>query len=336
MILNLDMMKSIKLIITLLTLTILFVASCSDEDNKPLPTRATAAGFSVLKTAAIENKTQNFQIDVSQTQVFTTESGVQVVINGSCLSHNGNSITGTAELKIIELFKSGDLLTTNKPTMGVMDNGDKSLLISGGAFFINATQAGTQLQLDCPIQLIVPTNLTGQADNDMTLWKGIGLGDCDLPIVCDNIVWEELENEDVEVVNGDSNETFYVSDFGEFGWTNVDRFYNDTRPKTTLLVDVPNGFDSTNSSVYIYYNGEPNALGELDTYLEDQQLFSEHYGQIPIGLECHIVFASEDNGDWLYAIKSTTITDGDIITISDADLNTASASELETLINGLP
>jgi len=102
------------------------------------------------------------------------------------------------------------------------------------------------------------------------------------------------------------------------------------------LVDVPNGFDNTNSNVYIYYDGEPNALGELDTYLGEQQLFSEHYGQIAIGLACHIVFASEDNGDWLYAIKPATIVDGGIITISDADLNTASASELETLINGLP
>jgi len=329
-------MKNVKLITSLLAIAMSFLVSCSKDENN-LKVRATFTEFKALKAASIESKTQNFQLDVNQTEVFTTESGVQFVINGNCLSNNGAPITGTVDIKIIELFKSGDMVTTNKPTMGKMENGDKALLISGGELFVNATHGNVQLQLDCPIQVLVPTSLTGQVDNEMILWKGIGIDeDCDLPEVCDNIVWEEIENEEVEILNGDNGETFYVSDFGEFGWTNVDRFYNDPRPKTTLLVDVPSGFNNTNSSVYIYYNGEPNALGELDTYLEEQQLFSEHYGQIPIGLECHIVFVSEDNGNWLYAIKPVTIASGDIITISDVDLNTATANELEALINDLP
>ncbi|WP_028891138.1 hypothetical protein [Tenacibaculum sp. 47A_GOM-205m] len=330
-------MKNVKLTMSLLVIAILFLVSCSKDENNPTKVRTTSTEFKALKTASIESKMQNFQLDVSQTEVFTTESGVQFVINGNCLSNNGNPITGTADIKVIELFNSGDMVTTNKPTMGKMENGDKALLISGGEFFVSATQGDVQLQLDCPIQVLVPTNLTGQVDNEMILWKGIGIDeDCDLPEVCDNIVWEEIENGEVEIANGDNGETFYVSDFGEFGWTNVDRFYNDPRPKTTLLVDVPSGFNNKNSSVYIYYNGEPNALGELDTYIEEQGLFSEHYGQIPIGLECHIVFVSEDKGNWLFAIKPVTIASGDIITISDVDLNTATANELEALINDLP
>jgi len=330
-------MKNVKLAISLLVMTLSLLVSCSQDENSPTKVRATSTEFSMLKAAAMQSKMQDFQLDANQTQVLTTESGVQFVINGNCLSNNGNPITGTIDIKVIELFKSGNMVITNKPTMGKMENGDKVLLISGGEFFINATQGGVQLQLDCPIQVLVPTSLTGQVDNEMILWKGIGVDeDCDLPIICDNIVWEEIENEEVEIANGDNGETFYVADFGEFGWTNVDRFSQDSRPKTTLLVGVPNGFNNTNSSVYIYYNGEPNALGELDTYIEEQQLFSEHYGQIPIGLECHIIFASEDNGNWLYAIKPATIVDGEIITISDADLNTATANELEVLINDLP
>ncbi|CAM1340115.1 hypothetical protein [Tenacibaculum aestuarii] len=330
-------MKNVKLTMSLLVIAILFLVSCSKDENNPTKVRTTSTEFKALKTASIESKMQDFQLDANQTQVLTTERGVQFVINGNCLSNNGNPITGTIDIKVIELFKSGGMVITNKPTMGRMENGDKALLISGGEFFINATQGGVQLQLDCPIQVLVPTSLTGQVDNEMILWKGIGIDeDCDLPIICDNIVWEEIENEEVEIANGDNGETFYVADFGEFGWTNVDRFFQDSRPKTTLLVDVPNGFNNTNSSVYIYYNGEPNALGELDTYIEEQGLFSEHYGQIPIGLECHIVFVSEDKGNWLFAIKPVTIASGDIITISDVDLNTATANELEALINDLP
>ncbi len=330
-------MKNVKSVISLLVITLSLLVSCSKDENNPTKMRATSTEFSALKEVAMKSKIQDFQLDANQTQVVTTESGVQFVIDGNCITNNGSPISGTVDIKVIELFKSGGMVITNKPTMGRMENGDKALLISGGEFFINATQGGVQLQLDCSIQVLVPTSLTGQVDNEMILWKGIGIDeDCGLPIICDNIVWEEIENEEVEITNGDNGETLYVADFGEFGWTNVDRFFQDSRPKTTLLVGVPNGFDNTNSSVYIYYNGEPNALGELDTYIEEQQLFSEHYGQIPIGLECHIIFASEDNGNWLYAIKPATIVDGEIITISDADLNTATANELEALINDLP
>ena len=78
-----------------------------------------------------------------------------------------------------------------------------------------------------------------------------------------------------------------------------------------------------------------NALAYLDTYDAATERFSEHYGQIPIGLECHVIFTSEDNGQWLYGIKSVTIADGQTIAITDADLNTASEGELEAIINSL-
>jgi hypothetical protein len=116
----------------------------------------------------------------------------------------------------------------------------------------------------------------------------------------------------------------------------VDRFFSDPRPKTTILVEVPEGFNDENSRVYLSYVGEPNALAYLDTYDATTGLFSEHYGQIPIGLECHVIFTSEENGQWLYGIKSVTIADGQTVEITDADLNTATESELEALINGLP
>ncbi len=334
-------MKTIKFISSLLAIAIVFFASCSNDDNSPIVS-ATQESFSALKKAALESKVQDFQFDASQTGYLTTENGVQLVINGNCLTSNGIPISGTADIQVVEQFTSGAMVITNKPTMGVMPNGDKALLISGGEFFVNATQGGTQLQLDCPIQVLVPTALTGGEDNNMTLWSGNGRdNDCDgIDDDCDGFIWEEQvangEAIEAEIQEGDNGETFYVSNFGNFGWTNVDRFYNDPRPKTTLLVNVPNGYDNTNSAVYIYYNGEPNALGELDTYIKEQQLFSEHYGQIPIGLECHIVFASEDNGSWRYAIKPATITDGGIITITASDLNTATASELEALVNSLP
>ncbi|MFH6602340.1 hypothetical protein ACEZ3G_02545 [Maribacter algicola] len=324
---------------------LVITASCSDDENteRETPVRATQEALAQLRSAALEHKVQNFQINAEQTNFFTTESGVMFVINGNCLSRNGNPVTGMVDVQVVELFERGTMLTTDKPTMGTLPNGDKALLISGGEFFLNITQDGENVDEDCDIVATIPSDITGGADTGMTLWKGNGGDqDCDgIDDDCDGFVWDQNVDPngdpiEAEIQNGDQGERFYVAPFGDFGWTNVDRFFSDPRPKTTILVEVPEGFNDENSRVYLAYVGEPNALAYLDTYDATTGLFSEHYGQIPIGLECHVVFTTEENGQWLYAIKSVTIADGQTIEITDADLNIATESELEALINGLP
>jgi hypothetical protein len=338
-------MKKTTLIKSICMVAMTFMVSCSNDESqeREIPQRATPEAFAQLKSASLGNKVQNFQLDASQTGFFTTENGVFFTINGNCLSKNGNPVTGMVDVQVVELFERGAMLTTDKPTMGTLPDGDKALLISGGEFFLNITQDGEPVDEDCDIVATIPADLTGGTDTEMTLWSGRGRdNDCDsLDDDCDGFVW--IENLDANgdpveaaIQNGDQGERFFVAPFGDFGWTNVDRFFNDPRPKTTILVEVPEGFSDENSRVYLSYVGEPNALAHLDTYDAAIGLFSEHYGQIPIGLECHVIFTSEDNGSWLYALKSVTIADGQTIAIAEADLNSATESELEALINGLP
>ena len=324
---------------------LVFTVSCSNDEGqeKEIPIRATPEAFAQLKSTSLESKVQEFQLDASQTGFFTTENGVIFTINGNCLSMNGNPVTGMVDVQVVELFERGAMLTTDKPTMGTLPNGDKALLISGGEFFLNITQDGEPVDEDCDIGATIPADLTGGVDEDMTLWTGNGRdNDCDgIDDDCDGFVWQEMTDangdpEEAAVQNGDQGEGFYVAPFGDFGWTNVDRFFSDPRPKTTILVAVPEGFNDENSRVYLSYVGEPNALAHLDTYDATTGIFSEHYGQIPIGLECHVIFTSEEDGSWLYGIKSVTIADGQTVAITDSDLNTSSEGELEALINGLP
>ncbi len=338
-------MKKTTLIKGIFIAILTFTLSCSNEESpeREIPERATAVAFSELKSASLENKVQNFQLDASQNSFFTTENGVFFTINGNCLSKNGNPVTGMVDVQVVELFERGTMLSTDKPTMGTLPNGNKALLISGGEFFLNISQEGEPVDEDCDIVATIPAELTGGADTEMTLWSGRGRdNDCDgLDDDCNGLVWTEnvdANGDPVEAAlqNGDQGERFFVAPFGDFGWTNVDRFFSDPRPKTTILVDVPEGFNDENSRVYLSYVGEPNALAHLDTFDVATGFFSEHYGQIPIGLECHVIFTSEENGAWLYAIKSVTVVDGGSIEIRDADLNTASESELEALINALP
>jgi len=291
----------------------------------------TALEFDALHTAALENLTQQFTFDGAAGSVtFTSQKGVVLTINTSCLTKNGNPVTGDVQLEYIEIFNRGNMLTTNKSTMGVMPNGDKALLISGGEFYINATQGGVQLTMSCGINLKVPATLTGAEDNAMSLW----FGDIDED---GNIAWNDAvgDNPNQEVGVGADGGSYYCY-FNHFGWTNVDRFYSDPRPKTTIYVDVPEGYDDTNSAVYLAYVGETNALALLDKYDAATGLFTEHYGLIPIGLECYVIFVSEHDGEWTYAIKAVTIVEGEIITITDAELDSITEAELIAAIDALP
>ena len=116
----------------------------------------------------------------------------------------------------------------------------------------------------------------------------------------------------------------------------MDKFYSDPRPKTTILAGVPNGYNYENSAVYLHYDGEGSALAKLDTYNAGTKQFSEHYGQVPIGLEMHIIFVTEDNGNFRYAIKTATVAAGDVYTFTDGETTVGTEAQLKAAINALP
>ncbi|BFM43182.1 hypothetical protein CFS9_18230 [Flavobacterium sp. CFS9] len=319
--------------IGLLFLLAMSFVSCDNsdgDDNLILPPSATA--FKSISEKGVKKNTQNFTITAGTGVVtLTSAKGVKLSINGDCLTKNGVAVTGAVAIEYIELFDKGTMLVTNKPTMGVMPDGKKNLLISGGEFFIRATQGGVELKSSCSMNLIVPAALTDGVDNAMTLW----VGKIDEQ---GELAWEQPKpNADGTGGKGgvQGEGTNYYVTFGNFGWTNVDRFYSDPRPKTTLLVDAPDGYDNNNSAVYLSYDGEgTNALAKLDTYTA-AGLFSEHYGQIPIGLKCHVIFVTEDNGQWRYAIKAVTVAANDIYTFTLGETVVGTEAQLVAAINAI-
>lgn len=324
-------MRNFKTILGTVFMSALMATSCSNNDDSDVNffDVPSAQAFKNLRDAALENQTQNFQFEADgSTVTLTSDKGVELNINTNCLTLNGDPVSGMVNLEFVELFEKGTMLSTNKPTMGILPDGDKALLISGGEFFLEATQNGNVLGTNCTIQAIIPSSLTGGTDTDMILWQGIIDQD-------DNLAWREQDNADGQGgVFGEGGQ--YYAFFQSFGWSNVDRFYSDPRPKTTILVGVPDGYDNQNSSVYLSYDGEDTGLANLDTYDTGTGLFSEHYGQIPVGLECHIIFATEDNGNWKYAIKAVTIAANDVYTFSLGETSVATEAELTAIINGLP
>lgn len=322
-----------KQILGSLLLTTLLFSSCKTTDDNDLPPvehiPATEQEFKSIKDEALADLTQNFSFNSDDGYItLTSENGVQIGINGDCLTLNGDEISGNVDIEFVEIFEKGNMLTTNKPTMGRLPNGDKAMLLTGGEFFIEATKDGQLLDTNCLINLIVPSSLTGGTDNEMVLWTGTIEED-------DTLTWDEVDNATGQGGVFAEGGQYYTLLEG-FGWTNVDRFYNDPRPKTQIQVQAPVGYNYTNSAVYLSYDGEDTGLAALDTYDGTLNLFSEHYGQIPIGLECHVIFATEDNGIWRYAVKAVTIAENDIITFNIDETTTGTKASLTALINALP
>lgn len=322
--------------IGLLFLLLISVVSCDTSDegnnNNTLILPPTAAAFKSISEKGVKRNTQNFTITAGTGVVtITSAKGVKLSLNGDCLTKNGVAVTGAVDIEYIELFDKGNMLVTNKPTMGITADGKKNLLISGGEFFIKATQGGVELQTSCYMSLVVPAALTNGLDNAMTLWTGV---------IDDKgeLAWRDADKQDggndgKGGVQGEGT-NYYVT-FGNFGWTNVDRFYSDPRPKTTILAKAPDGYNNNNSAIYLSYDGEgTNALAKLDTYTP-AGLFSEHYGQIPIGLACHVIFATEDNGQWRYAIKAVTVAANDVYTFTLAETTVGTEAQLVAAINAI-
>lgn len=337
-----------KKIITNLVLAMLVLQinlSCSDDNNTNSTASdvATAESFKELSSKAIESRKQTFSFKTEDgEQVFTSKAGVKIKINGNCLLKNGKSVSGEVVLEYIELFKNADMLLTGRATMGKDKDGNLKLLVSGGAFYIQAYQGKEKLELNCPINLEIPSSLTGDSvDPAMVLWRGTITDN-------NNIVWEEkivdannqIGNILIDDIDGDPaipmNENIYNVFFDQFGWTNVDKFYDYTGEKTTIKVTVPDEYNQKNSSVYLHYDGEGSALAYLDTFDEATNTFSEHYGYIPVGLNTHIIFATEKGKNWLYAIKAVKIEKDAIYTFAKKDLKEVTEQEFKEIIMALP
>lgn len=327
-------MKNLKNLIRITLISMIVFYGCKpDEEGGVSPDKVVEAPspdeFHALQSDAISRLKQEAKFEATEGITFQSEKGTRLRINPDALSLNGGLVSGEVELEFVEAYEAADMLISNKPTMGIKQDGSKALLISGGVFYINLTQDGKQLDLNHTMQLTVPSSLTGGIDTEMILWTGVIDEN-------ENLAWEEKK----QGADGRNNMFFemdeYVSFISDLGWTNVDRFYNDPRDKTTLEVIVPDGYNLGNCSVYLYYDGEPNALAQLDTFNEVNNSLSEHYGQIPVGLEMHVIFVTEQEGQWKYGIQPQTVSDGDVYTFEEDDFIMTTESGIYDVIANLP
>ncbi len=333
-------MKKAFLFIAIL-LTVTFIGCSDKDDNKDIEmikVTATSESFNSLIEGALKNLTQTKDykgLKSSDKISFTSKNGVKLIIYVSdLLDENNNPVTGDISLKFIEIYDNSNMVVANKPTVGKTYDNKLNGLFSGGEFYIELTQNNKKLKLKYGsyYSLEVSASLTeDEKPEEMIIWIG-NINEAG------NLVWEQnppLVDGEIEIGGGvEFAEGTYYSFLSVFGWANIDRFWNYKGEKTKIKVTVPKGYDNKNSVVYFTVKGESNSLAQLDVYKDGY--FSEHYGFIPVGIDANIIFVSESNKKWAYAIKTLNTQADQIIEITNEDLKIATEEELIQKIKDLP
>ncbi|WP_298365275.1 hypothetical protein [uncultured Lutibacter sp.] len=334
---NSKVVKNIfKSVLGLLLMTI--IVSCIDDPitepyQQPQPNGlALAELFENNRINAVEE----FTLDAATGGIITGSQGTKVTFPPNSFGINGTPVTGNVIIQMVEIYDKASMVLKNRSTLGEKPNGDKEALKSAGQFFVGAKQGANELEL-----LEMATITSKDVNSDDVDWgmKVFKAGET-LESTEDWVEADEDNNGEQDDVNFKEAEgttgviVTYNFGIGSFGWSNLDRWYSFAGPKTQLFVDVPEGYNGDNCAVYLYYDGENTAVARMDTWSETEQMFTEHYGLIPIGLEVHIIMVAEIEGELHYAMQGTTIVDNHIEVISS--LSPITQPALESLINALP
>ena len=302
----------------LLFLSAFLIISCSDTENKTVVVGNNIS--TTLKNLFNQNTSdliQTFHMNAADNAITITSSqGVKLEITRLCLRKNNLNVTGIVDFEFIEIFDKGTMLVTNKPTLGLV-GAEKHLLTSGGEFYINATQGGEQLTLTCSMFLNVPTSITGGTDNNMTGFSGEEDAD-------GNIIWDNSTSNEFWASNLSPGATETYNTFvSKFGWFNCDKFISFPNGSTKITAYVPQEYGNGKSLIFLVVKNFPNSLGQTSaTY--------------PIGLECSLIFVTENNGSIKYAIKQNIVlTANHQVIFESSEIAAATTAEMVTIINAL-
>jgi len=310
------------------------LASCIENNDEVLTPQPDGIALNQRFNDNRTNAEQEFILDAATGGVILGAQGTQVTFQPNSFGLNGTPVTGNVTVKLIEIYDKASMLLKDKSTLGMRANGDKEALKSAGEFHISALQSDVQMELLEMANVQSRPVDFADLDGGMQIFRGDANTNGDW-VEADEDGNGEKDNAQIRDAQGaDGAFATYNYDIGDFGWTNLDKWYSFTGPKTELFIDVPAEFNQDNCAVYLSYDGEPTALARMDVYNTTLEMFTEHYGLIPIGLEVHIIMVAEIDGQLNYAIQGTTIVDLHIEVITSLAPITQPA--LEALINNLP
>ena len=230
---------------------------------------------------------------------------------------NGNLLTGTVNIELVELYTLPAMISTNKVTMATQ-NGQIVPLASGGEFYISVTQNGTPVNIANPMS--ISTAPATNPANSMQLFNGNVDTD-------GNILWS-LDNPGTLLL--DTASYRYLFDWtGDYDWRNCDYFLNSPNAQTNVTVLLPSYCEGTNTLVYGAFPGE-NILTNLN-HISGSEFATNPGYTLPEGMSFYTVAITLHDNLLKYAIQQSTIGSNHVVDISSMT-EVASWAELESVL----
>ncbi|WP_060875405.1 hypothetical protein [Myroides odoratus] len=337
-----------KILFMLLTLSLTLASCSSDSVNTDSETPNSKTELRVnenlraLRQNALTDFNQGGRIYyyAERGAVFQTEGNSSIVIPPhSIKTRNGEDINGIVEIDFIEIFERSKMVVANTPTMALI-NGRKDILVTGGEFYIDIRYEREQVEIVRPIKVNIGTWNSDENSEGMVLWNGEIDENDDLtwlPAKPDDLIFEQ----DGEIFKGDRDKKqeydILIKNSRSLGWCNVDKLINFPGDKTNVGVIVPSNFDQTNSTVYLAVEGQNNMIFQLDTFNPGANAFKFSSDIATVGLDVHLIFVAEMNGNYVYSILSTTLGNNSTYVVSANSLiSTTDYQQLEAAIMALP
>lgn len=246
--------------------------------------------------------------------VVTGKKGTRITIAPNKLKNNsGILIDGPVTIELVEVQSKADMILMNKPTVATNSKGSRELLISGGEYFLKIMENGVALNPQPGIEIKLKTE---KFDPQMQLFDGKidGNGNLNWDLIS---VKPNLEN---DVFNSTESQTYAFEDT-KWSWTNIDKFVNDPRPKTSAFVRIPKDYNPSNVKVFLVFEGLETSVAKLEK-LTDEGLYTDGYGLIPKGSNIKVIVLGYNENGWLSSFKNAKINDNDIIEIESLSQTT--------------
>lgn len=304
------------------------IASCKKKEDDPAPanpssTTTTGGGStSNMGNFFTQNATasQTFTVSASLYQVISGTGGTQIVIPpGSFVTQANVPVTGSVTIELKELYTKKDMILSGMvPTAGAFP------LVSGGEFFIKATQGGQALKLSgsASVTALVPAGSTPSYQMNEFYAGNI--------TAADSSGWS-TNNDSTSVVQdttGFGSSTFYYSfQIDSMNWINCDYFWNDPAPRTDITANVGTQFNASNCVVFMSVNGQ-NSIGQLYNYSGTFESWNW-----PTGKAVTFVAIAEISGQYYSAFQSATL---GMNHVENLTLTATTLSQIQTQLSALP
>jgi hypothetical protein len=320
-----------KIKIVLFFISLLILSSCKKDENNSEDINTPNIVLDFFKDNLNDAK-QITTLDITSGAWTYGNKGTYIYISPcSFLDSDGNEVTGEIEFELIEAQTNLDMLKLNRQTL----TSDGQLLVSGGVLYVNASKNGQALTINpnCGLQANMPNQAFNSMDGNMQYFSG----DVDE----DGIFGWDLEEEDSVTVGqnwDDSGQNYGFSfQIDSVGWINCDYFYDTQSELTGVEIELPNGYDGSNSQCNIYYNTINSVATLYDGGTYDGIFTLGPSYSTPVGMDVKFIAISGDTLDnyYYHITGNTTVTTNhyEIITsmtgpVSQADLNSILTSNL--------